>query len=133
MISIVDYPTFKINFDEVSRTLIVIDTTSAEVQEDDIRNIISTIEKSILEYKPVNYLTDNKLRKYVFSVEMQEWVANTLLQACLAVDLKKFAVVQPEELVASLYNEQVADEAGESPVQVAFFHTMEQAKNWLGI
>lgn len=133
MISIVDFPTFKINFDEASRTLIVIDTTSAEVQEDDIRNMISMIEKIILEHKPVNYLTDNKLRKYVFSVEMQEWVANTLLQACLAVGLKKFAVVQPEELVASLSNEQVADEAGDNPIQVGFFRTMEEAQRWLGI
>lgn len=99
--------------------------------EDDIREIINTTANFIRERKPAYFLADDSNRQFVYDIEIQAWVAQTLAMACAEVGLKKFAIIVPKDFIAELSTEQTVDEAGTLPFQLQYFVSEAEALQWL--
>ncbi|MCS7018093.1 MAG: hypothetical protein RMJ87_03080 [Cytophagales bacterium] len=132
MLTVIEKPDYKIAFDEAHRMLVVTDMITRHVSNEEVKEIIGWVANAIRRYRPLYYLGDDTQRNYVFSAEIQKWVAETMLSACIAAGMKKFALVQPQDLIAGLSNEQTADEIPpDIPIAIGFFSSVEEAKQWL--
>lgn len=122
----------KIFFDEQSK---IMESSwnegNGEMNKNDFEQTITEVANSIKTYSPVYYLPDDSNRLFVYEIEMQNWVAQILAEACIIVGVKKFAIVQPRELIAQLSTEQTVDEAGEIPFDIRYFNDRETALDWL--
>jgi hypothetical protein len=133
MILIADLSPCKIEFEPRTQTLMITSRPVDYITDEEIKEITQYIAEQIRFYRPTYYLADNRLRTYAYLPHMQKWVAETLGSACIAAGVKKFAVVQPQDLIVQLYNEQTAEELPNIPFKYRFFEDLESAKRWLQI
>ncbi|WP_448518757.1 STAS/SEC14 domain-containing protein [Rhodoflexus sp.] len=131
MVLIADLSACKIEFEPHTRTLIVTSRPVDFITDEEIKEITQYIAEQISFHRPMYYLADNRLRTYAYLPHMQKWVAETLGSVCVAARVKKFAVVQPEDLIVQLSNEQTAEELSGIPFQYRFFQDFESAQRWL--
>lgn len=66
----------------------------------------------------------------LYTVDIQNWLATTLLKAGLADGLKKFSIIMPKDLLAELSTEQAVGEAEKIPVEINYFQNEIAAMNW---
>ncbi|MCS6967417.1 MAG: hypothetical protein RMJ44_03240 [Cytophagales bacterium] len=125
-------PGYQIAYDAEKQLLIVTDSLQT-ADPSCIMETIEALEKAILEYKPVYFLADSSARSSVFPIELHWWIAEKLLKACLTVNMKKAAFVQPSDPIASISSHQVADQVSmeEIPIEAGFFSNYEEAFEWL--
>lgn len=123
---------YKIEFDhqrELFRTTWTAET--ADMGSATMRKEITKCSELISVHKPKFFLGQDKKRMNSYVVEEQKWVATTFATASISVGLKKFAIVNPEELVVEMSTEQTVDEVSDLPFEVDFFDSEEEAMNWL--
>jgi len=82
-------------------------------------------------YKPQLIITDEVDRKIPYSIELQNWIANTTANAAISIGLKRFAIVLPKEFIAELSTEQTVEELPTIPFELKFFQSIEEAYSWL--
>ena len=100
---------FQIEFDEKNNLFkSVWFDTEQTISDNNIKEIITLSEKLIKEYTPKAVLANDRKRKFIYTVELQNWVALTLFNACIEAKVEKFAVILPSELVAEISTQQTA-------------------------
>jgi hypothetical protein len=120
-----------IKFDSNKQLLMDIWKPECEkMTSDQMRTEIEKITELIKEYSPKYILADNKKRHYLYKVEEQKWVAKTLVDAGTQVGVLKYALIIPEDFIAEISTNQIADEVVEITTEVKFFKTEEEAMDW---
>jgi hypothetical protein len=104
---------------------------TSDMTELEMKTEIETTAKLLVEYKPLYFLADDSKREYIYNVESQKWVANTLANACIMAGVKKFAIIMPLDFITELSTEQTAEEAPELPFRLKFFKSEQEAMEWL--
>lgn len=125
---------FKVEFDSSTKLLKTVwNEKSGEMNEKQMREEILKAASLVEEYKPLYILTNDRDRTYVYTVEVQQWVAQTLASAAIKAEIKKFAVLLPTEIIAQMSTEQTADEVHNTPYEVNLFNDEQEALKWLGL
>ena len=96
-----------------------------------MREAIAFAASMIKKHKPKCYLADERDRLFPYSKEIQEFVAQTLIEACLEVELLKFAIIAPTDIIVEFTTHQTAEIAKNTPIDVRHFRYKETAINWL--
>ncbi len=102
-----------------------------KMTEEQMKKEIETVAALIKKHKPLFILTNDRNRTYIYTVELQNWVAQILSNACIEAGIKKFAVMLPEEIVAQISTEQTADEVKNLPYELQLFTEEQEAIEWL--
>lgn len=105
-----------------------IDATDAEV-----RAMMASTANLIKHHKPLYFMGNDSNRQFVYTVDIQAWIATTLATACAEAGVKKFAVINPKDFIVELSTEQTVEEAGILPFELQRFATEEEALEWLGV
>jgi len=124
-------PELEVMFDQEKSLMLATDTSSISYTDQDVIKLFEDFSQIILKYKPKYLLSNDQLRTSVYDVELQNWIAEKMIQTCAEAGVERFVIVQPEEFVASLSTEQVAEEAIDLPFDFTFCATVEQAYTWL--
>lgn len=106
---------------------------SASITEEEIRAQILLAAEHVKQSAPIFYLGDDSNRHFVYSVDIQKWVAETLAMACIQAGVKKFAILMPDDFLAEISTEQTAEEAKNLPIEVKYFKNENDAIEWFGI
>lgn len=81
-------------------------------------------------------LDDSLLVAYPIEPDLQIWIANLLSPIFANGDLKKYALVMPQEIISVLSNEQILDEFAETRKKAHYetmtFTNLKAAWEWLG-
>lgn len=127
-----ELPFIKIFFDEQSKIMEESwNDKNADITEQEIKQTIIEMANTIKIYSPTYFLADDSNRLFVYNVDIQNWVATTLAEACIRTGVQKFAIIPPMELIAQLSTEQITDEVGEIPVEIRYFNDKESALEWI--
>jgi hypothetical protein len=102
-----------------------------DMEEEDIKGVISTFVDFIEEYKPNFILSNDSKRECVYTLEMQKWVADTIAKAAMRANVLKYALILPDELISLLSTEQTVDEVLDLSFELKYFENEESAKKWL--
>lgn len=101
-----------------------------DMEEEDIKSVISTFVDLIEEYKPNFILSNDSKRKCVYTLELQKWVADTIAEGAIRASVIKYALILPDELISLLSTEQTVDEVPELPFELKYFENEESAIKW---
>lgn len=112
--------------------LLVWKEATQQLQTEDFKAIILELSDFIGKNKPAYYMTDDRKQNFVFSIDIQEWMAATIGKACAEAGVKKFAIIRSEDMIAELSSEQVVDESNELqlPFEAKLFASKEEAFDW---
>lgn len=102
-----------------------------DMEIDEWKEVIETIAKFTVQKRNELYLSNDKDLKYIFDVDNQVWMAETIGKSFITAGLKKFAIVRPAEMISDLAAEQTVEEAGKTPFETRFFDNEEDAMKWL--
>ncbi len=87
-------------------------------------------------YETHYMISDDRLRKFGYDPEIQDWTLKLVIPEWNNLGLKKYVQILPQDLISSLSSEQI-DEMGNtrfSPFfENAFVQTYDEAIAWLGI
>lgn len=104
-----------------------------EVEVSTVREIISEISDALAKFHPDIYLADQTNRGVIYTVDMQKWVADTLVIGCNRGNVRKAAIIQPADFIVSLSNEQTIGEVKSLSTDYRNFSSREEALKWLGL
>lgn len=104
---------------------------NADITEKEIKEVINIEADLIAKYRPSYYIADDSKRQFIYTVDIQNWVATTLAKVCIDVGVQKFAILMPKDLIAELSTEQTAEETGKIPVEIEYFNDEVSATKWL--
>lgn len=104
-----------------------------DVTEEDIKAMMTSTANSIKQYKPKYFMGNDSNRQFVYTVDMQSWIATTLAMACAEAGVLKFAVIDPKNFIVELSTEQTIEEAGKLPFELQRFANEADALQWLGV
>lgn len=86
------------------------------------------------QYQPLFILSDSRKCYHTIGVEIQAWVASTVLDKWAKAGIKKYAQISAEDFYAELSWQQVLEETEKTtkiPYQVKHFQDKENAIQWL--
>lgn len=106
---------------------------SEEMSKDEMQDIIVEVANQIKINKPKLYLADNRKRFFKYTKDIQKWVAVTLSLAAIEVNLQKFAIIAPEDLIIEFATHQTTENAKDVPIEKKYFKNKNLAFEWLGI
>jgi hypothetical protein len=98
------------------------------------KQIVKIIKKAsgiIREFGPRYILSDDRKRRFIYSIEIQSWVAKKLSEACIDAGVLKFAVISPEDILADLSTHQTSESIGFKKYSFKIFKTEREAEKWL--
>jgi len=102
---------------------------SAYITIDEIKSEFKNAVELIEQYKPKYYLANNLDQKFGYDVDIQKWVATTILTPCIKVGVNKFAILMPADFIAQLSTEQTVDE-NTLPIEIQYFNDEKEAYEW---
>ncbi|MCQ2975979.1 MAG: hypothetical protein MJ211_14355 [Bacteroidales bacterium] len=109
-------------------------SVSSEIDSnvEEIKKYIKLIADEIASVHPKYYLANQTERNTVYTVDIQNWIAVTLLGGCKRGGVKKAAVVQSKNLIADISTDQMVSEASsELNFVVKYFSDENSAKKFL--
>ncbi len=101
------------------------------ISDEEIKTEIGAAAEFIKQYKPNFIISDDSERKFLYNVNIQNWVAKTLVEANIVAGLKKFAIILPIEMIAAISTEQTAEEVLQIPYELKLFTKLEDAQKWI--
>lgn len=106
---------------------------SEDMSVQEIRDTFHLMMKMMKECQPKLVIADDRKNLGLFQVELQEWIARITSETLMACEVKKFAIVRPEDYVNGLATEQAVDEAKtiSKGIQIEMFADIRQAENWV--
>ncbi|AFM05259.1 hypothetical protein Fleli_2909 [Bernardetia litoralis DSM 6794] len=123
---------FVVEFDEqtkLMRTFWSEDT--ADIEHENTKELINKFVELLDEYAPNFIISDDSQRKSVYSVDEQEWIANTIAAGVVHAKASKYAIVLPQDFISSISTEQTIDEVIDAPFELSYFEDEKSAKKWL--
>jgi hypothetical protein len=122
---------FKVTLYEPENSLIINNwKDEKEMTDEDFKEEIISWVELVEKYNPENLIADTRKFNYTVSVELQEWNEKKVFPRLANAGVKKFAVIESEELVAQLSLEQTMDVAGDV-MQHQFFTSQDEARAWM--
>lgn len=85
----------------------------------------------ILDVKPQKVISDNQNLYLTMSIELQEWMNQTIFPSFLEVGLNKVAMLNSFEMVSQISVEQVMEEEEGMKFTTKYFDNKEKAKEWI--
>ncbi len=82
-------------------------------------------------YKPKYLLDNSKDKSFIIDIELQKWVATNPLPELVKNGLKKFAVIDSEDVVSQISTEQAIDEHDKKEYEIKYFSDEQKAREWL--
>ncbi|MCQ2975977.1 MAG: hypothetical protein MJ211_14345 [Bacteroidales bacterium] len=101
-----------------------------KIEIEKLKGIIIEISNFLAEYKPQYYLANQWNRGIVYTVDIQSWIADKLVEGAIKGNIKKCAIIQSEDFIVNLSNEQTLSEA-KTTILNKFFVSREKAIEWL--
>lgn len=92
--------------------------------------VIVRIGELVEQYKPLYYLNDQRTTNYTYKVDEQREIAAVFSKSLIKAGVKKLAFVYPANIMAELALEQTVEEAGDVPIDIKFFTSLDAAKKW---
>ncbi|OQX97968.1 MAG: hypothetical protein B6I24_06815 [Bacteroidetes bacterium 4572_128] len=81
-------------------------------------------------YNPKYVINNTIEKKYITTVENQEWIAKNVLSKIFQNGVIKFAVIESEDIIIQISTEQATEEHEEPKYSVMFFEKEEEAREW---
>ena len=81
-------------------------------------------------YKPLYVMNYSKDKNFITTIKLQEWVAINALAKLFQSGVRKFAVVESDELIVQLSTKQAVEEDTNRKYQTKFFDNEEEARKW---
>lgn len=124
----------RITFDENKKLLSTAWKTESfkEISQDKVKEIIQEIADSLVSEGADYYLADQTNRGIIYTLDMQQWVADVLVDGALRANVKKTAIIQPADFIVSLSNEQTINEVKDDRIEIKNFSDYESACAYLG-
>ncbi len=123
----------KITFDEEKKLLWTEwkqESFNVSLTKAEIKQINQEIADDIIANDSDYYLADQRQRGIVYTIDLQEWIAQVLAQACVKANIKRAAIVQPKDYIVKLSNEQTINEVDED-VMFDYFNDFDEAWSYL--
>ena len=123
----------KITFDEGKKLLWTEwkkESFNVSLTKAEIKQINQEIADYIIANDADYYLADQRQRGIVYTIDLQEWIAQVLAQACVKANIKRAAIIQPADYIVRLSNEQTINEVDED-VMFDNFKDFDEAWSYL--
>ncbi len=122
----------KFEFDEGKKIFYtLVNENSVNVKGQEIMDVILVLAQEITQNEPLFIMTDDRKRGFIYDVDIQKWVAETVAHAAINAGVKKYAILLPTEMISSLSTEQTVDEIADLPLEIKYFEDEEKAMDWL--
>lgn len=120
-------------YDAQKSLLITVWLSESEKLDDElIKKEIENTSNITEKYSPRFKIADDRKRNFMYSIEIQKWVADKLKTAYDNAGVEKFAILLPEDLVNQISTEQTIAEANAIKDRVQQFTSVEDAMEWFG-
>lgn len=120
-------------YDAQKSLLITVWLSESEKLDDElIKKEIENTSNITEKYSPRFKIADDRRRNFMYSIEIQKWVADKLKTAYDNAGVEKFAILLPEDLVNQISTEQTIAEANAIKDRVQQFTSVEDAMEWFG-
>jgi len=103
------------------------------IQKEVLKTIVIKFTELIIQLKPSKILVDHTNQKFIFSVDIQNWVADSVGAAASVSGVKKWAAIMPNELIIELSTEQTVEELSSKTFEIKYFRELNEAFLWLNI
>lgn len=106
---------------------------TADLSEDDFKDIISSWQQLVVEHQVKLALTDMADFQIPLTPELQDWLVEQVLHPTSKHAYSKHAFVIPTEFFAHLSLEQIIEDGNENAhnLQMKYFEDLEEGKGWL--
>lgn len=120
-----------IKFDEQLEIIYCIwNENSANITEQEFRNIILKMIEFINKYIPLYVLSNESKRNFHYNENTQKWVIDIMQITFVNANIKKYAIILPQDFVISISTKELIEEVSNTVTKVAYFDTEEEAKQW---
>jgi len=108
-------------------------SASNELKDTAIKDELLKINEFTTKYKPKFKISDDRKRGFMYSIDIQQWVAKSLKNTYDEAGIEKFAILLPEDLINQISTEQTITEAKVSPERVKICTDIDDALVWIGL
>ncbi|WP_372751740.1 hypothetical protein [Labilibaculum sp.] len=123
-----------IQIEKNSRITKVVWKAATEFMEtEEMKKEVHKIADLIVIHKPLYHLANDSNHKYFYGVDEQQWVAKTIAGACAKVNLKKYVLLLPNEIIGKLSTTKVVEEAGKLPFEFRYMDNEVEALDWFNL
>lgn len=120
-------------YDAQKNLLITVWLSESEKLDDElIKQEIENTAKITEKYSPRFKIADDRNRNFMYSIEIQKWVADKLKTAYDNAGVEKFAILLPENIINQVSTEQTIAEANAIEDRVQQFTSIKDAMEWFG-
>ncbi|MBN2663418.1 MAG: hypothetical protein JXR68_07185 [Bacteroidales bacterium] len=120
-------------FDADKSVLLTVWESASETLDDErIKKEIAKTAEITEKYSPKFKIADDRNRNFMYSIDIQKWVANKLKTAYDNAGVEKFAILLPDDLINQISTEQTIAEANDNKNRVQHFTSIEDAMKWFG-
>lgn len=102
-----------------------------KLTNEDFKNIVKIQVEHIKTHKPDFLLINIKDFQFAIEPDLQEWTDEQIFPEWIAANVKKVGFVASDDMIAQISVEQTMSEEVGKKVKSKFFHSEEEAKNWL--
>lgn len=103
-----------------------------KMTDDEFKKEMLNLAKAFEKYLPKKVFVNQKVFKFVVSIELQAWVNENVNVKLINAKTEKLAFVVSDELFAAVSVEQTLDDVG-GELAPKFFDDADKAKKWLNI
>jgi len=104
---------------------------NSEPEDEDFKAHLILLVKFIEEYKIKSFLVDGRSYHVVMSVHLQDWHDKVTVPEYIKNGVKKISFISPEDVFAAATIEQSFEEDNAKNIEVKYFDTEDQARDWL--
>lgn len=122
-----------IEYDKANSVLFSRWDNSDKMTEDDFRTEMIEYRDFASKNKVQNYLVDNTAMYFAISPALQVWVNENVFPFTMHPEVRKFAMVMPEDFIAQIALEQTIEEGEKTigAVKTRYFDTLAKAQTWI--
>ena len=102
-----------------------------EPEEEVFKAHLFLLVKFLEEYKSESFLVDSRQYHVIMSIHLQEWHDKYIIPEYNKIGVKRIAFIMPEDVIAAATIEQSFEEDNARNLNVQYFATEEEARNWL--
>ncbi len=104
--------------------------TTKDMKDEEYKEIVLKMVDLSTEYKPRFIIDDSRNKKFVVSVELQQWIGKHLMTILFNKISEKIAVLESEDVLIQVATQQVMEEHKQKMYDISFFSNKEDAYKW---
>lgn len=98
-----------------------------ELLKSELKEYVKVVEK----YQPKGLLSDGRHFDYTIAPELQDWIGREVIGKFIALGVKKYAQIIPEELFSQISVEQTLTDSSTGEFVSQYFPDEDSAREWL--